>query len=241
MSETLLIDGCGERVSAPLPRSGLIVDVEIFIARYPRLFHMAEANTWPSIRKRGLLSTTAALEHLEIVGPERARLESKHRPEKVTLGNGARQIVLRDQKPMEPERLRQALVDGTTVNDWYRLINGKVFFWAEESRLLRLLNARHYRDLTHDVITVDTASLVGKYEEEIRLSHMNSGNTLPVPHPRGIDLFKTIAAYPTSGRGSRPAKEVVEVVVNYSVPDIASHVIGLRQMRGETVIRNLKP
>jgi hypothetical protein len=197
---------------------------------------MAESDTWPSIKKRGLMSTSAVLDHFGIKGRERSLIEAAHRPEKISLGVEGSRVVLRDQKPMEPQRLQQGLIDGTTVSEWYKLINGKVFFWAEESRLLRLLNARHYRDLTHDVLTINTASLVKKYENAIWLSHMNSGNTLPVPHPRGMDLFKKISAYPVNKRGNRPAKEVVELVVDYGVPDIAAHVTAIRRMKGSTVL-----
>ncbi|MBD3810807.1 MAG: hypothetical protein IE917_01135 [Betaproteobacteria bacterium] len=212
------------------------MEVAALIDRYPRLYHMAEKDSWPSIKARGLLSTSAALDRYQTQGAQRMALEEEHRPEKITLGAGDDQIVLRDQKPMEPSRLQEALVDGTTPSQWYKLLNGKVFMWAEEHRLFQLLNARHYRNLEHDVLTIDTAQLIATYRDAIWLCHMNSGNTFPIPHHRRLDTFKRIRDYPTKKNQSIPAKEVVEVVVDYSVPDIASYVVEVRRMKGNITL-----
>ena len=199
---------------------------------------MAEVGTWPSIKKRGLLSTSAALDKLGIQGKERTALESDHRPEKVTIGSGANAIVLRDQKPMPPDRIAKALVDGSTPRQWYKFLNGKVFMWAEEARLLRLLGAQWYRDLEHDVLTIDTTSLVNAHGGSISLCRMNSGNTLPYWHARGIADFHAIHQYPVKKSGA-PLKPVVEVVVHYAIPDISKYVVDVRRMRGDKVLSTL--
>ncbi|CBJ35869.1 conserved hypothethical protein (plasmid) [Ralstonia solanacearum PSI07] len=197
---------------------------------------MAEAGTWPSIRDRGLMSASAVLNHFGVTGGDRSEYETAHRATKMAvLPQTPGHIVLRDQKPMPPDRLERALIDGTTPEEWYRLINGKVFFWAEEHRLHGLLGARDYRNLEHDVLTIDSAPFVREYVNNIWLCHMNSGNTWPKPHARGIDVFKRIADYPTNTRGY-PAKPVVEVVVDGQVPDIARYVVEVRRMqKGETL------
>lgn len=53
------------------------------IVTFPRLWHMAADGSWPSIRDRGLLSTSALLDLYEVTGDERVSLESRHRPESV--------------------------------------------------------------------------------------------------------------------------------------------------------------
>lgn len=211
------------------------MQVEWLVARYPRLYHMAERHAWPSIRDRGLLSAAAVLDVFGIGGAERFGLESSHRPGKVPIGQGAGQIVLRDQKPMEPVRLAKALLNGVTIQQWYETINTKVFFWVQEERLHRLLNARPYRNLEHDVLVVDTASFVAAHEHEIWLCHMNSGNTFPVPHKRDLGAFQRIAQYPARQNG-QPLKEVVELVVDYRVLDIADHVVEVRRMKSKEVL-----
>ena len=38
------------------------LEIDALCRTYPRLYHMATAGSWPSLRERGLLSTTALLE-----------------------------------------------------------------------------------------------------------------------------------------------------------------------------------
>lgn len=212
------------------------MNIDQLVARYPRIYHMAERGTWDSIRRHGLLSATAALDLLGVTGPARDAYEKQQRATfmEVRSASGDR-IALRDQKPMPPERLELALTDGTSPAGWYALINAKVFFWAQERRLLTLLNARHYRHKEHDVLTIESGTLIRQYAERIRLCHMNSGNTWPMPHKRDTGIFRSIAEYPVLRSGA-PAKEVVEIVVEYSVPDIARHVVEVRRMRGCDVL-----
>ncbi|VVN41443.1 hypothetical protein PS664_05445 [Pseudomonas fluorescens] len=211
------------------------MQLDILINRYPRLYHMAEAGTWPSIKKHGLLSTIAVLDRYGITGANRLTLEAQHRPCKVAVGPVGDSIILRDQIPMPPKRLEDALIDGTTPAEWYRLINSKVFMWAEEHRLFNLLNARGYKTLVHDVLTIDTASFVKDYAQKIMLCRMNSGNTFPMPHPRGVQDFMTINNYPAMPNSGAPVKEVVEVVTDYSIPNIKDYVIQVRSIQGQTV------
>jgi hypothetical protein len=202
------------------------------IARYPVLFHMAEAGGWPTIRKLGLLSTTAALDRFEVQGSARHALECAHRPEKIRLEHKSLgHLVLRDQKPMPAARLSSCLEDDLSPADWYRILNAKTFFWATRDRLITLLKARSYRNEEHDVLAVDTASLLGAHAARMSLCHMNSGNAFRFARPRGRSTFMPIRTYPA--RDGRPYKEVAEVTVEYSVPDIVRHVIRVERMRQE--------
>lgn len=212
------------------------MDLDKLIELYPRVYHMAECGAWDSIRTRGLMSATAVLDHLAVGGDYRARYESEHRGEKIDVRAGApSHIVLRDQKPMPEGRLIRALTYGTTPRQWYELINSKVFFWAEEKRLHGLLGARDYRKLEHDVLTLDSSTFIPTYADAIWLCHMNSGNTWPMPHRRGTEIFRRISNYPVK-RSGNPDKTVVELVVDYAVPDIANFVLEVRRMRGSEVL-----
>jgi hypothetical protein len=118
------------------------------------------------------------------------------------------------------------------------LINSKVFFWAKEHRLLGLLNAHDYRHTEHDVLTNDAAPFISAYAERIWLCHMNSGKTWPIPHARGIDVFRRINDYPANANG-KPVKPVVELVIDHGVPNIADYVLEVRCMRGDKVLGSL--
>ncbi len=193
----------------------------------PTLYHMAEAGTWPSIRRHGLLSTSALLDLYGVDGSARHRLEAQRRPQGVALRrDGLEGAVIRDQKPMDDAGLARCLGGGLQPEDWYRLLNRKVYFWLTLARLARLLEARPYRSLTHDVLELDAAALVSACRDAITLSPINSGATKPFPAPRGPDTFLPIALYPYADwRRRRPRGErVVELVVEHCVPDVARFV-----------------
>src|SRR4051794_1629860 len=106
---------------------------------------MAEPGSWPSIRENGLLSTSAILDRYGVEGDARAAIESRRRPECVTLTRkGLPDAVVRDQKPMRDEALQRCLECGMTPADWYRILNERTFFWLSRARLRRLLGARAY-------------------------------------------------------------------------------------------------
>lgn len=203
---------------------------------------MAEADTWPSIQRRGLLSTTALLDLFEVEPHLRPQFEACHRPESVRIEHPSLgSAVLRDQKPMDDRGLGRALAgSGITPIEWYKLLNGRVFFWLTRDRLLTLLNARAYKEKTHTVLTVRTAPVIEKYAHQIELSPINSGCTKPFPHPRNARTFLPIDQYPFSAKklaGMRSS--VVELTIPYSVPDIASYVERVDAMRGSSVMHEI--
>jgi hypothetical protein len=190
---------------------------------------MAQIGSWPSMQEHGLLSTTALLDLFEVRGDERYRIESCHRPKSITIVHAAYgRAVIRDQKPMSDRSVGRALEDGLKPADWYRELNSRVFFWLTERRLNGLLNARAYRDQKHNVLIVDTKRLVERHQLRIMLSPLNSGCTLPFPHKRGPGTFRRLAEYPFASRMRLP-DPIVELAVDYSIPDIRDLVTEVRE------------
>ena len=209
------------------------------VSRHPVLFHMAERGSWSSIRARGLLSTSALLDLFGYTGIERDRIESHHRPEGVAISHAVYgTAIIRDQKPMTDSGLKRCLLDDLEPKDWYRILNDRVFFWLTEDRLSRLLNARPYAQLSHDVLFVETRSLIRDYREFIRLSPMNSGNTKPYPWPRGRDTFPSISQCPfREWQTKRRTEPVVELAVMRGIPNVEKFVLCVKEMRGDETLR----
>jgi hypothetical protein len=206
----------------------------------PTLYHMAEHGTWLAIRERGLLSTTALLDLYGIEGLERMAIEEQRRPEGVPLTHSRLpHAVIRDQMPMDDTGLRRCLPAHMMPSDWYRLLNSKVFFWLTRERLLVLLNAGTYRRKAHDVIEVRSRQLVEAYRWQIWLCPMNSGSTKPFPHPRSEETFRRIHDYPYSERRrmKKRGERVVELAVDYAVPNVRDFVVRVVEMRGSEEIR----
>ena len=190
------------------------VTPEELAATYPLLYHMADAASWPSIQKHGLLSTSALLDLFAIKGTKRQDIESTRRPNSVEITNQKYgRAVVRDQKPLSESKLAKSLT-GCTVPAWHRLLNKHVFFWLTKTRLQTLISARAYRDSPHLILTIDTLSLVRRYQRQIVLSPMNSGNTQPFAHPRSPGIFMPMSDYPFKERAKYGSHyQVVELAV----------------------------
>jgi len=213
------------------------MELEKFVDRYARLYHMAERGSWPSIRDRGLLSTKARLDLAGLRGHARRVIESELRRDKVPVEvPGDAPVVLRDQKPMSQRKLEKHLLNGVTPAQWCRFLNSKVFFWATPDRLDTLLAAGPYAQLEHDILTIDTASLVARHSKNILLCRLNSGSTKPYGTDRDFSIFLPITSYPVNTKGN-PRREVAEVLLDYAVADIADHVLDVKRMRGDDVTR----
>lgn len=200
------------------------MDIGQIASRYPVLYHMAEDGSWESIRRLGLLSTSALLNRFEVEGGERFALESRWRPNIAPIEHCEHGVAfIRDQRPMPEDVLLRCLY-GMTPRDWYEMLNRKVFFWVGTDRLERFLNA--YSDGPRIVLTVDTTSLLNCYAEQITLSSINSGAPFRGnPSPRGVGTFKRVDEFPANGR-------IAELAVDCAVPDIADFVLSVSRWRG---------
>jgi hypothetical protein len=204
---------------------------ELLAGRYPRLYHMAEAGSWPSIAKHGLLSTTALLDLFEVEKPQRDEIETRKRRESVEIHHPSHGSAwIRDNKPINETVLHRTLV-GMSEPDWYRTLNSRVFFWLSEDRLARLRNAPPYRKRQHDILVIDTGRLLEHYESSVELAHLNTGAVHPsAKYPRGAGTFRCIADYPWQERlRVAPNEPVVELTVLRSVPRVAEIVIDVRE------------
>jgi hypothetical protein len=214
------------------------ITIEELCTNHPRLYHMAEARSWPSIAKHGLLSASALLDLYAINGEGRSLIESHHRPESVTIKHPKHgSAVIRDQKPMRESALLKCLV-GCSPRQWYEFLNRKVFFWLTEERVCTLLKARAYRGHDHIVIIVDTEKLLKHHGTRALLSPMNSGSTIYRPVLRGITSFQPPSLYPykerRKARGKRHA--IAELAIDYSVPGLKEFVLRVEQRRGSKMI-----
>jgi hypothetical protein len=202
---------------------------------YPRLYHITSQGSWPSIQRHGLLSTEALLDLFGVDADVRERILATRRPESVPITHPQHgHAIIRDQKPLIESRLRKVLQDGMTPRDWYTLLNRKTFFWVAESRFETLRTARAYEGLRQTLLVVDCAKLLARHADRVTLCPMNSGAARPMAFPRGRGTFLPIADYPfeesKKKRGRKGA--VVELCIEYSVPDVRDLVIAVSELGG---------
>ena len=148
---------------------------------------------------------------------EQAATLSRPRPLALTIEHPVLgRATLRDQTPLRAHILDKVLTD-MTARQWLSALNERMFYWLHSQRLDQLLNARCNRGRPHDILVIDTASMVSAHDRRIRLSAINSGST-PYPNApeRGTGTFQTIEDYPFAERirSRTPQAAVVELAVS---------------------------
>ncbi|MBS1845660.1 MAG: hypothetical protein JST53_14685 [Actinobacteria bacterium] len=213
---------------------------EEIAVHYPRLFHMANLSSWPSVRRDGLLSTRSLVDLYEVDGALREEILSTRRRHSIPLEHGELgTAVVRDQLPLREKALEKCLTD-MTLGDWLETLNSRVFFWLDEPHLENLLGARAYKEDAHDVIIVDTATLVDRDGPKVRLSPINSGSTLYNPRPRGSQTFLSIEDYPfAERRRARGKNAIVELAVEGGVERIEEVAVRAERRRCGGVIEEV--
>lgn len=209
---------------------------------YPVLYHIAWGGSWPSINEHGLLSTEALLRSYGKSDDEITALTHARRQHWVEIDcPGRPRATLRDQKPLTDGGLRRALPDSIQPWQWYDLINSMVFFWPTKKRLKTMISASTYQEIEHDVLLVDTETLVRLEESNVRLSRMNSGSTKPMAHPRDMDLFKRFGDYPFETRLRNQGREraVAEVCVIERVDRIREAVVDVKHGFAKEILAEL--
>jgi hypothetical protein len=187
---------------------------------------MAEAGSWPSVQRHGLLSTTALLDLFGVSGSERAAIESARRPESLKITHPEHGTAwIRDNKPINETVLRRTLV-GMSEAEWYRTLNGRVFFWLSEARLDRLRGAPPYRARRHDILTLGTMALLDVHALHVELAHLNTGAVhAGARYARGAGTFRTIGDYPWRERVRvAPLEPIVELTLPYALYDVDDFV-----------------
>lgn len=202
--------------------------IDELIINFPKLYHMAEESSWPNIQKHGLLSTSVILTLYGYSGTERSKIESEWRSKKMSIScNGFEDAYIRDQLPMPPDALERCLVGEMTPKEWYKLINGKIFFWTMKKSLEIFLAAKEYKNIPQLVIIVDTRLLLERSIERITLSSINSGSTYynpekyDRPKPRGLRTFENIKDY--------KLPYIAELVVGENVKDITAVALSVEK------------
>jgi hypothetical protein len=205
----------------------------------PFVYHLAEAENWPSIQRDGLFSTRVLLDRTGIDSSMRAVLAREHRPQRTILSTG---LVIRDQKPMPPAALERCLV-GLTATQWYELLNSKVFFWFDIERLNR--QRRASGSFPQVVLKIATHRLLERYAAQTALTPINTGNARRKPALRGAATFvpynvwlDTLWLSEAQALGARPrprSHPPVELTVTDSVSDVMDFVVSVRKLAPGTI------
>jgi hypothetical protein len=113
--------------------------------------------------------------------------------------------------------------------DWYKLLNGQVFFWVKPESMRAMVKA--YPENYH--VTVETKALVARYCSRVRLSAINSGSTR-----RCSALLGRATLGPISGHD--PSGTVQELTVACSERDIKDLVVKIDRIPPSALARSVR-
>lgn len=188
-------------------------------------YHLLDARNWASVQQHGLLSTQRLM---EISGADDTA-PRRHRTSGEQLACGA---YIRDQRPMPPSALRRCLRDGLHPEDWFALLNSKVFFWLEPERLNR--QRRACGATAQMVLVVDSERLLATCEAAATVTPINTGNAMRAAAARNLTTFVPYARWRADGwahediAGSRrrPASHrPVELAIAGGIPDMLEFLV----------------
>jgi hypothetical protein len=189
------------------------------------VYHLVDAGNWPSVQKSGLMSARRLMEASGKAGDIAPR---RHRSAAQRLASG---VLIRNQKPMPPAALARCLRSGLKPDDWFELLNSKVFFWLDVERLNRQRQA--CRDAPQIALVVDARRLLAKYVEVATVAPINTGNAMRAAAPRNRSTFVPYERWVADGWKDeaildvpcRPANHrPVELTIDDAVPDIMEFV-----------------
>jgi hypothetical protein len=123
---------------------------------------------------------------------------------------------------MPPDLLAPTLLEGMRPSDWYRLLNGFVFLWANRERVLR--HRRAFGKRRQALLVFDAIRLLANLGNRVYLSPINSGNARRHPVPRSSRLFVPYHEWLATGwpiLGERPRSRLsppAEIVIEGNLP-----------------------
>jgi len=186
-----------------------MIDLELLSQKRPFLYHLTSKSNLRSITSsRTLLSTSVLLEQADDHGVN-SYLRSR-RKDHLPIEIGGRKILIRDQRPLSEKALPKCLEGGLTPEDYYELLNNRVFLWATLTRLCR--HHDRYRSEDPVLMRFPTTEIL-RLNPNVEFSRLNSGATRAnsylggIAPRRGRETFKLAEDY---GHG---ISSIVEVTV----------------------------
>jgi hypothetical protein len=165
------------------------VNFDDFVARFPNLWHATFPGGWDGIQQSGL---RPSLDLLTAAGREGEA--SELREEQVTLSLPEGEAVLRAQTPNRKDPA--PYLDGITAEEWYRLLNGRSYFYVSRDDVDKMVAASLELGIAQDVATFQTRRLLTPVVDQVQVATVNA-TTFPRASGavRGPGTFQALADF----------------------------------------------
>lgn len=171
---------------------------EQFLNRCKVICHVGPAGVWDQIAKHGFRTAEQLILEADLSPQERQALLSQPRRESVTLRVRGEDVILRDQAPLFARKDLKSSLDGSVdVSDWIKLLNRRVYFFADEAAMQKFRDK--YVQLTgaQDVIWLSPLKVLETEEIAMELSSQNTGAIVRRSSPENsADTFIPLYRFP---------------------------------------------
>ncbi len=183
-----------------------------FVKLCPTLWHVAAPGAWDRIRQHGFLTASQIIERSTLSADERQRLVSTPRRTSIELDVEGTPFVLRDQGPLLKKKdLDSILEEGMTTADWLRLLDDRVYFFAQRTHMEKLRDKYALLNDSVEVITLSPLGLVKAAGDLLELANQNTGAVARTKERyKTRDTFKPLSLF--------PARRPNEVTVRGGLP-----------------------
>jgi hypothetical protein len=179
-----------------------------FIELCPSLWHVGPEGSWDGIVRHGFRTAAQLIRRADLDEERAAELWTKPRPESVRLTVDGAPVVLRDQEPLFRKKDAASILgDGTDAEDWVRILNSRMYLFAERAPMETFRDRYVQRDGAQDVLTISPWRLVQTAGSRVQLA---SQNTAAIARKAGVqkehETFSSVVAFP-----NRRPKEVTVI------------------------------
>lgn len=192
------------------------MEKQALINSIPYIYHLTDRNNLRFVKTEGVLySTLTLIERSTTLNKD--ELSTIRRDGHTVLNVNGVKVSIRDQRPLNAA-LNKCLEGNCTREDYIRLLNSRVFFWATLERLQ--IHFKRYEDENPIILRIETVVAL-ELNPHVQLCRLNSGATRPSHHlggkapSRGFDTFKTLDDF------NLPASQIVEITFpeRFVLPD----------------------
>ena len=187
------------------------MDVAQLCSRFPKLWHVTFAGGWNGMQQQGLLRAV----DVDPIGSQELRLDVKR------IRTPAGTVTLRNQIRSRIDPTPN--LDGVTPSQWWRLINGRVYFFCRRAQAEVLTQSYLQQNFDQEVIEFDTQSLLEQLNAQVEITTVNAGVFPRAKGPtRGRATFIAL-----SDHALIDASKIKEITVTQAFPLPISSVVAV--------------
>ena len=191
---------------------------EQFLNRCKVICHVGPPGAWEQIASNGLRTAEQLILDADLGDEERQNLLTTPRQESVRLSVGGEEVILRDQESLFARKDLKPVIDsGLDMSDWIRLLNQRVYFFADETPYKKFLDRYVEREGSQDVIWLSPLKLLAVEDIQLELTSKSTGAVARRTGPqKPADTFVPLFRFPD--------KRPTEVTVLNGLGDLSSVV-----------------